>query len=96
MSRVPYAEPNWMNPVFDVPHYGDSHRKLRKDMRVLVDTLLRPEALEREVSGEYPSKEMYRIMADNKINHMRLGPGKHLHGLTLLGGLRGEDYNQFQ
>lgn len=24
---------------------------------------------------------------------MRLGPGPHLHGLTLPGGMRGEDFN---
>jgi hypothetical protein len=34
-------------------------------------------------------------MYQNKIQHMRLGPGKHLHGLTLPGGLKGEDYNYF-
>jgi hypothetical protein len=26
---------------------------------------------------------------------MRLGPGKHLHGLTLLGGMKGEEYDYF-
>jgi len=29
------------------------------------------------------------------INHMRMGPGKHLHGLTLPGGLKGEDFDYF-
>jgi alkylation response protein AidB-like acyl-CoA dehydrogenase len=26
---------------------------------------------------------------------MRMGPGKHLHGLTLPGGLKGEDFDYF-
>jgi hypothetical protein len=34
-------------------------------------------------------------MYQNKIQHMRLGPGKHLHGLTLPSGLRGEDFDYF-
>jgi hypothetical protein len=34
-------------------------------------------------------------MYQNKIQHMRLGPGKHLHGLTLPGGLKGEDFDYF-
>lgn len=26
---------------------------------------------------------------------MRMGPGKHLHGLTLPGGVKGEDFDYF-
>lgn len=31
------------------------------------------------------------------MNAMRLGPGKHLHGRELMGGVvKGEDYDYFQ
>jgi hypothetical protein len=96
LSRVPYAEPNWLSPAFDVPYYNESHHKLRKDVRVVVDQMMRPEALHHETSGEYPTQAMRKLLGDHKITHMRLGPGPHLHGLTLLGGLKGEDFDHFQ
>lgn len=34
-------------------------------------------------------------MGENKVQHMRLGPGKHLHGLTLPGGIPGEEFDYF-
>lgn len=35
-------------------------------------------------------------MATNGMNRMRLGPGKHLHGQQLMGGVKGEEYDYFQ
>ena len=96
LSEVPYGEPNWLTPAFSVPYYNDSHRALQREMRLIVDELLKPEAHEHEMSGKKPTKEIYKILADKQINHMRLGPGKHLHGLTLLGGVKGEDFDYFQ
>lgn len=29
------------------------------------------------------------------MNRMRLGPGKHLHGHVLMGGVKGEDFDYF-
>jgi hypothetical protein len=95
LSRVPYAEPSWLNPSFDVPYYNESHFTLREEMRKIVDKI-KPEAQEREVNGKYPSPEIHKLLGDSKISLMRLGPGKHLHGHTLLGGIKGEDFDYFQ
>lgn len=33
----------------------------------------------------------------NNLNRMRLGPGEHLHGHELMGGVvKGEDFDYFQ
>lgn len=48
-----------------------------------MDETLSPEARASEASGTRPSKELVDEMSRQKILHMRLGPGKHLHGLTL-------------
>jgi hypothetical protein len=33
-------------------------------------------------------------MANNGILHMRIGPGKHMHGMELMGGaLKGEEFD---
>lgn len=47
-------------------------------MRKFVDERVIPEAHSAELSGERPSKELVKEMSDNKILHMRLGPGAHL------------------
>jgi len=37
------------------------------------------------------------ISSENNMNRMRLGPGKHLHGQELMGGVvKGEDFDYFQ
>ena len=40
---------------------------------------------------------MYRIHRKVQLNAMRLGPGKHLHGRTLMGGVvKAEEFDYFQ
>ncbi|KAL1409185.1 hypothetical protein Q8F55_006015 [Vanrija albida] len=95
LSRVPYAESPWLNPAFHSPYYNDTHRALQKEFRAFVDTVLYPDAQACEASGKNASPEVYKAMAERKVNHMRLGPGKHLHGLTLMGGVKGEEYDAF-
>lgn len=65
-------------------------------MRVFVDTYVIPEAEECEVSGRYVSQELIDRMAETGILRMRIGPGRHLWGRSLLGGVvRGEEFDAF-
>ena len=95
LSTVPYAEPLWLAPVFKSPYFNDSHRKLRKAVREFVDKDIYPEAQEKELDGTYISQELVDKMAANNMLAMRLGPGKHLQGRTLLGGVKGEEFDYF-
>lgn len=96
LSLVPYAEPLWLSPVFKSPYYGESHRRLQRAMRVFNDRYITPEALAREADGKYISQDLVDRMAKEGVLHMRLGPGKHLHGVELLGGaVRGEEFDYF-
>lgn len=95
LSQVPYGEPIWLTPQFKSPYYNDSHRALRKELRKFVDTHVTPEAQEKERDGTYISQSLVDKMADAGILAMRLGPGKHLHGKTLLGGVAGEKFDYF-
>ncbi|OCK78336.1 acyl-CoA dehydrogenase-like protein [Lepidopterella palustris CBS 459.81] len=96
LSVVPYAEPAWLTPQFKSPYYNESHRQLQKAMRVFTETYILPEAQEKEVSGEKISQALIQRMADANILGMRVGPGKHLHGRSILNGvLKGEDFNYF-
>ncbi|KJZ76849.1 hypothetical protein HIM_03726 [Hirsutella minnesotensis 3608] len=92
LSAVPYAEPLWLSPPFKNPYYKDSHHRLQRALREFVDTHLVPEAQECETMGRHISQEMIDHMSRLGILHMRLGPGKHLHGVELLGGaVKGEE-----
>jgi alkylation response protein AidB-like acyl-CoA dehydrogenase len=94
LSVVPYGEPMWLTTQFKSPYYNDSHRRLQKALRKFVDEEMYPEAQEKEKSGEYISQELIDKMAKAGILHMKIGPGKHLHGVEILGGaIKGEEFD---
>lgn len=96
LSEVPYAEPLWLSEPFRSPYYTESHKRLQQAIRVWVDEELVPEAQECETTGRFVSQEMIERMAELGILHMRLGPGKHLHGVKLMGGaVKGEEFDYF-
>jgi alkylation response protein AidB-like acyl-CoA dehydrogenase len=96
LSQVPYAEPLWLTPQFKSPYYKAAHHKLQRAMRKFVDEHIKPEAQEKELSGEYISQELIDKMAEANILAMRMGPGKHLHNRNLLGGaMDGKEYDYF-
>ncbi|KAK4201444.1 acyl-CoA dehydrogenase/oxidase [Triangularia verruculosa] len=96
LSTVPYAEPLWLTPQFKSPYFKDSHHRLRKAMRIFTDKYITPEALEKERSGEIVSQELIDRMSKTGVLHMRMGPGKHLHGVNLLdGAVDGKEFDYF-
>ena len=95
LSKVPYAEPVWLTPSYSSPYYKDSHRKLRAALREFVDRDVYPEAQEKEADGTYISQELTDKMAANGLLAMRLGPGKHLTGRSLLGDVKPEEFDYF-
>ncbi|KAK7754860.1 hypothetical protein SLS62_003174 [Diatrype stigma] len=96
LSPVPYAEPLWLAPAYKSPYYNDSHRRLQRAMRIFTETEVAPEAAAREADGKYISQALVDRMAAKGVLHMRLGPGKHLHGVELLdGAVRGEEFDYF-
>ncbi|OIW23484.1 acyl-CoA dehydrogenase NM domain-like protein [Coniochaeta ligniaria NRRL 30616] len=96
LSTVPYAEPLWLSPAFRSPFYKESHRKLQRAMREFTDKYITPEAQEKERTGEYISQELVERMSKTGILQMRMGPGKHLHGVELLGGaVDGKEFDYF-
>ncbi|KAF2482215.1 acyl-CoA dehydrogenase [Neohortaea acidophila] len=96
LSSVPYGEALWLTPQFTSPYYNSAHRSLRKAMRTFVETHIKPEAQEKEESGEYISQELIDKMAEANILAMRMGPGKHLHNRKLLdGAIDGKDFDFF-
>ncbi|BGP14303.1 hypothetical protein JCM10213_009164 [Rhodosporidiobolus nylandii] len=95
LSPVPYAEPTWLSEGYKSPYYSDSHRSLQKFMRKFVDEEIRPDAQLHEKDGKRPTVELIQKMGELHINAMRLGPTKLLHGLTLPGGVKGEEFSYF-
>jgi hypothetical protein len=63
LSLVPYAEPMWLTSQFKSPYFNESHRKLQRAMRIWVDSVLTPEAMEKEASGERVNDKVLDDMA---------------------------------
>lgn len=96
LSKVPYGEPLWLAQPFRSPYFKESHHRLQKALREFTDRHLYPEAQECEATGRFISQEMIDKMSELGILRMRMGPGKHLHGVALMGGvLKGEDFDYF-
>jgi len=96
-SVVPYGEPLYLTKGFTSPYYKESHYALQKAARHFFDTHIQPEALAHEANGKRPTPELVKKMGAPgvELNAMRLGPGRHLHGRKLLGGVKGEEYDYF-
>ncbi|KIW84540.1 hypothetical protein Z517_03790 [Fonsecaea pedrosoi CBS 271.37] len=96
LSLVPYGEPTWLSPQFKSSYFKESHRRLQRAMRVWVETVLAPEAQEKESSGARISDATIVEMGRLGINAMRMGPGPHLKGLTLMNGaVTPEEFDYF-
>ncbi|KZT18274.1 acyl-CoA dehydrogenase NM domain-like protein [Neolentinus lepideus HHB14362 ss-1] len=87
LSTVPYAEPTWLTGGYYSPYYKESHRRLQKALRVFVDEVIYPDAQAREEDNKRPSLSVIEEMAKLELHAMRMGPGKHLRGRTLMGGI---------
>jgi hypothetical protein len=113
LSKVPYAEPTWLNDGYYSPYYTNNHRKFQKAVRAFCMEVIHPEAVRCEDNGNRISQEvvdklryvqcvhrtpwMLKIwFSTTNIIAMRLGPGKHLIGRSLLGGIvKPEEFDYF-
>ncbi|KIY72393.1 acyl-CoA dehydrogenase NM domain-like protein [Cylindrobasidium torrendii FP15055 ss-10] len=96
MSNTPYGEPTWLTPAFKSPYYSESHRKLQQAMREFTDEYVTPDAELHEADGKRPSQHVFEKMAELNLHAMRMGPGKHLKGLTLMNGIvKPEEFDYF-
>lgn len=64
-----------------------SHRKLQVAFRKFVEDVLVPDGQQHEDDGKKPEKHIFLAMAKYNIIAMRLGPGPHLKGRELMGGV---------
>lgn len=65
-----------------------SHRKLQAAYRKFLEEVVVPDARTHEEDGKRPNQQVFEELAKLDIIAMRcLGPGKHLKGRTLMGGV---------
>ncbi|TFK40295.1 acyl-CoA dehydrogenase [Crucibulum laeve] len=96
LSKVPYGEPTWLSEGYHSPYYTENHRRFQKACRKFVDEVVTPDANGREDDGKPPSKAVLEAMAKLNIHAMRMGPGKHLKSLELMGGIvKPEEFTYF-
>lgn len=63
ISRVPYAEPTWLNEGFHSPYYTDRHRVFQKAVREFVDEYVVPDATARGADGKRVSQSVVDKMS---------------------------------
>ncbi|RDB25723.1 Acyl-CoA dehydrogenase family member 9, mitochondrial [Hypsizygus marmoreus] len=96
ISEVPYSEPTWLTPGYHSPYFSENHRAFQKEIRKFMDTVVYPDALAREADGKRPAQSVIDQMAAVNLHAMRMGPGKHLRGRTLMNGLvKPEEFDYF-
>ncbi|KAI0037722.1 acyl-CoA dehydrogenase NM domain-like protein [Auriscalpium vulgare] len=87
LSKVPYAEPTWLSDGYHSPYYTENHKRFQRAVREFVDEHVYADAQAREADGKRPSQSVFDKMGEVNFHAMRLGPGKHLKGLTLMNGI---------
>ncbi|KAJ8072677.1 hypothetical protein PM082_016236 [Marasmius tenuissimus] len=96
LSNVPYAEPTWLAEGYYSPYFTENHRKFQKAVREFIDEHVYPDAQAREEDGKRPDQKVLDKMAEMELHAMRMGPGKHLKGRKLMGGLvKPEEFDYF-
>ncbi|PPQ67496.1 hypothetical protein CVT25_006037 [Psilocybe cyanescens] len=96
LSQVPYAEPTWLSDGYKSPYYSENHRRFQRAVRKFIDEVITPDAALHEEDGKPPSKSVIEAMAKLGLHAMRMGPGKHLKGLELMGGIvKPEEFDYF-
>ncbi|KAI0676711.1 acyl-CoA dehydrogenase NM domain-like protein [Trametes maxima] len=96
VSQVPYAEPAWLLKGFHSPYYNDGHRKFQKAVRKFFEEVVYPDAIKHEEDGKRISQDVVDKLCELNIPAMRIGPGKHLKGRSLMGGIiTSEEFDHF-
>ncbi|TFK72941.1 peroxisomal acyl-CoA-dehydrogenase [Pluteus cervinus] len=96
ISKVPYAEPTWLAEGYHSPYFTENHRRFQKACRQFFDEYVYEDAQAREADGKRPSQSVIDKMAELNLHAMRMGPGKHLKGRVLMGGLvKPEEFDYF-
>ncbi|KAF4602585.1 hypothetical protein EYR40_005800 [Pleurotus pulmonarius] len=96
ISEVPYAEPTWLTEGYHSPYYTDNHRTFHKAVRTFMMEVVQPESARCEENGKRISQEVIDKMSEQNVIAMRLGPGKHLRGRSLMGGIvKPEEFDYF-
>lgn len=94
ISQVPYAESSfWMK--HKSPYYNESHIRFRADLRKFFDEVVMPDAPNSEDMGKVPTPELYRKLGDFGLLASRIGPGPHLEGHKLPGGIKPDEFDYF-
>lgn len=58
LSQVPYAEPTWLSNGYHSPYYSENHRKFQTAVRTFFQTVVQPESIKCEDSGQKISQEV--------------------------------------
>eukprot|EP00793_Prasinoderma_coloniale_P000398 PRCOL_00005382-RA len=94
-AAPPYCAEPASRKGWSSPYYNASHHAFRAACREFVERELAPVAAQMEAEGKEPAGEINRKMGEAGILAARLGPGEHLRGWALPGGVKPEEFDYF-
>lgn len=74
---------------------SETHFRYQAALRKICDEL-KEEAQSCDSAGDRPSDEFAKKLGSFDLLAAHIGPGPWLHGLTMPGNIRGEDFDYFQ
>ncbi|CDS13227.1 hypothetical protein LRAMOSA05405 [Lichtheimia ramosa] len=93
LSTVPYSEISAFMG-YKSPYYNQTHFRYQAALRKICDEL-KEEAQSCDSAGDRPSDEFAKKLGSFHLLAAHIGPGPWLHGLTMPGNIRGEDFDYF-
>ncbi|CDH54111.1 acyl-dehydrogenase [Lichtheimia corymbifera JMRC:FSU:9682] len=93
ISTVPYGEISAFMG-YKSPFYNETHFRYQAALRKICDEL-KEEAQACDSAGDRPSDEFAKKLGSYHLLAAHIGPGPWLHGLTMPGNIRGEDFDYF-
>ncbi|CAO3634210.1 unnamed protein product [Cunninghamella blakesleeana] len=93
ISKVPYGESSaWMG--FKSPYFKESHFKFRLAVREILSEL-EPEFRELDQTDGNIPDELMQKLGETGLLACNIGPGKHLNGINIPGGVKPEEFDYF-
>lgn len=92
LSKVPYAEPSSFQG-FHSAYFNESHHRFRKAVREFIANEIEPEAMVNDANGETASEQVFQKMGEFGLLACRMGPGPHMKGMKLPGGITPEEFD---
>lgn len=94
LSAVPFSESSFWQG-WKSPYFNDSHKRFKLELRKFFEGTILPEAKLFDKDDKPPSNDIFLKAGAFGLWASRIGPGPHLKGFQLPGGVKPEEFDYF-